>query len=1208
MAAPWISLGKESRASQPKVDPVRAEVKREERRGEDPPDEGGSRKEDREELLELNGKKVTLRQYIKMRRFHFLHHYAGVNDPLSESLRSVFRDEGMKLTVTSCEKRDGVDLLAGQPFTGQCDQAKQEHWDGFHSGFPCTTFSRLRWRKMEGYPGPVRSKEFPYGLPDLSAHRQRECDDGTLHAARSAYLGDLILESRKQDRIKPVVTFENPPPSDVEGHLSAWELEEVSSVVVKHNMTEADFPTCIYQRDKYKGQRIFKPQKFRGTLLGLSTLSGTCDCGVGNHVPVVGKEASEASGEYPKALCNKYANLVLQHFKKMATMEFYQKRELALKEEVSKLKEGDKSEGSRRSTHEETTSRDKHKRKRPEDRMITPTDVDKTATTKVKPKPKDENKEEYTYEYESEEEESASGDPPVSTKGEAGFTTPPRTRPAPGSPPAPPSKKAKREAEEDWKGGSGDYGMLKESRAKARDPSRLNFVGGMKNPAEVVQGRPTAMTLGIRIFAAWERFTKSHPEALETAATYGTKDCEMSDRTVEQWRGELRKLVGSRGKTAISLKSKWQFQSPLQADLFEAWTRKAGDPDTDLTEWISDGAPLGINREIPQKGIFPPNDREDEPEVIADSLSQLSRGAITNYTSVGENRADAKIEVDRLLKKGIVMKVTRRELEQNFSQGTISKLALLIKERPDKSKKRRLIIDLRRSGGNSKAKLREKLVLPRMLDCIEMLREMYRLHQSTTVEEDRALWRRELLLIDVSDAFPHLAVNAKELEHCITPGVEEGDEGSSFLLFRALLFGFKTAPLLWSRVAAWVARQLQACVPLSEGRHQVYLDDSVWVLQGSLLRRNLILSFILHSMRALGLDISLSKGERGDHVTWAGVDFKFEGKSDLLLTLPEKFMSELQEKLTAWQSAGMASLKDLRAVTGRISWLTGALPRARWILRVFYSVLTERENEVASGIEEKRRSKRADNRSKEHLFPVRRLERARLAMLEFLKVTKARPTRKLSLKPRSNAAVTITTDASPEGLGATLVINGQLIDVLHSKVTEADAKDLGFELGASSSQGIVEALALVVALDKWGGKLHNFNVELQVQSDSVTALSVARKLSSAGPALNCLGATLAILLEKYGVEQVKLQHIPGVANVVADYLSRPSTWSSSQRPPSLEGKEFSIARPRTGDFYPVPVPGGNRTCGEHPLWMVSQDHGSPGCKNKGTTGGCFTTS
>ena len=74
------------------------------------------------------------------------------------------------------------------------------------------------------------------------------------------------------------------------------------------------------------------------------------------------------------------------------------------------------------------------------------------------------------------------------------------------------------------------------------------------------------------------------------------------------------------------------------------------------------------------------------------------------------------------------------------------------------------------------------------------------------------------------------------------------------------------------------------------------------------------------------------------------------------------------------------------------------------------------------------------------------------------------------------------------------------------------------------------------------------NVQITIQSDSVTALATTQKKSGASAAQNFCGAVLGVLLERYRVEDAKLQHIPGVANKVADYLSRPSMWGKSTIP------------------------------------------------------------
>ena len=77
-------------------------------------------------------------------------------------------------------------------------------------------------------------------------------------------------------------------------------------------------------------------------------------------------------------------------------------------------------------------------------------------------------------------------------------------------------------------------------------------------------------------------------------------------------------------------------------------------------------------------------------------------------------------------------------------------------------------------------------------------------------------YARVLVVVDISDAFISLVVHRDELPHTLALHVEDSE---SFYIFSALLFGYKTAPLLWSRVASMLARMLQSLVTLDEAQH-----------------------------------------------------------------------------------------------------------------------------------------------------------------------------------------------------------------------------------------------------------------------------------------------------------------------------------------------------------------------------------------------------
>ncbi len=223
---------------------------------------------------------------------------------------------------------------------------------------------------------------------------------------------------------------------------------------------------------------------------------------------------------------------------------------------------------------------------------------------------------------------------------------------------------------------------------------------------------------------------------------------------------------------------------------------------------------------------------------------------------------------------------------------------MVVKEKPDNTKKLRIVIDLKRSGGNARSELPERLILPRPLDAVQSLREQRRKRR----EEGQAEAGAEFALIDISDAFTTLPLHEKELKHSLSPSTREGE----ILQFRALLFGYRTAPLLYSRLAALMSRLLQAIVDPLVACHHTYLDDSLWILMGSLQQRTFNLAVVIYTLLAFKMKIAMGKGERAAHVTWVGVRFSLAEKDSGILGLPGKFLQELLTMLRSWKGAGMA--------------------------------------------------------------------------------------------------------------------------------------------------------------------------------------------------------------------------------------------------------------------------------------------------------------
>ena len=103
-------------------------------------------------------------------------------------------------------------------------------------------------------------------------------------------------------------------------------------------------------------------------------------------------------------------------------------------------------------------------------------------------------------------------------------------------------------------------------------------------------------------------------------------------------------------------------------------------------------------------------------------------------------------------------------------------------------------------------------MLPRIQDVLDSLRYLRENRFGLILRAQKEDWddqdqcdEVELVSADLSDAYCHLAVHENELGNCVAPSVNPG----KYLVFVAMLFGFKGAPLIMGRFAATLARLLQ---------------------------------------------------------------------------------------------------------------------------------------------------------------------------------------------------------------------------------------------------------------------------------------------------------------------------------------------------------------------------------------------------------------
>ncbi len=541
-------------------------------------------------------------------------------------------------------------------------------------------------------------------------------------------------------------------------------------------------------------------------------------------------------------------------------------------------------------------------------------------------------------------------------------------------------------------------------------------IGGMRNPASSVRRISLVKETGNVMWKLWKEFVESHPECIDVARNYGKADNKFKDSLVEEWKKVLKDHFTKipEGDRQLTYRESYEFVSPLDADLWEQWQRESKDPDKDISEFARKGVPLGMELKIPPSGVFPAS-LEGE-EVLTDPAEDFENLQwVKNYSSVQEQRQEASIEIERYVEKGFAKRMKWSWIKNQYGSGTCSKMALILKEKPDGSTKRRIVLDMRRSSGNARAAVDERIVLPRMVDVTAMLRDMWLTkfhHEEVGAMDEKDNF--EFYLIDLADAFCHFAVRREELRHCVTP--DEWDDNA--LLWTSMLFGYRAAPLLMGRLSSALGRLLQSMCDPQLTQIQVYIDDIIIASLGCRAWREVHLASLLYTAAAFGVQISLKKGERGRRVQWIGCTIEVpetvKGEEEMvILGISKQMIDQILETLQVWKKGGMAPVKELRTVTGRMSWIGGTLPRLRWTVNVLYATLRDVEREQRSGVEDRRAFGREDQRSKKGLFAIKRLGGIQFWLLKLFEKPAEYLIRKEKLK-RGRVTMGIITDASPK--------------------------------------------------------------------------------------------------------------------------------------------------------------------------------------------------
>ena len=143
----------------------------------------------------------------------------------------------------------------------------------------------------------------------------------------------------------------------------------------------------------------------------------------------------------------------------------------------------------------------------------------------------------------------------------------------------------------------------------------------------------------------------------------------------------------------------------------------------------------------------------------------------------------------------------------------------------------------------------------------------------------------------------------------------------------------------------------------------------------------------------------------------------------------------------------------------------------------------------------------------------------------------------------------------------------------------------GFALGDAKGQQTLQCLVVLVALRLWLPRFRDRRICLRVRSDNVAALQLFLTLRSSGKGPTAIGRELALDCASGSYRPNVAMHLPGVANVGPDTLSRLASPDNGKSVPKYLTKVPRAFHPiRTARYYRADAP---------TLQAVASHHGAP---------------
>ncbi len=641
----------------------------------------------------------------------------------------------------------------------------------------------------------------------------------------------------------------------------------------------------------------------------------------------------------------------------------------------------------------------------------------------------------------------------------------------------------------------------------AEDESQL--LGGMRDPQKAVAMIPAIRSAGEALRQAVAELLRERPDIQENAIrSFGTdtKQVQLPEDHIALVRAKMYKLwdIDPKEDEAAA-------HTPLRPVLLDAWRRAAHDPDDAVLDWLRHGAPAGLSKLPESRGVFPTEEGSElaPPEWLASETDE----DFVNYEGVEEDD-DVFLELKGLVDSGKLLALDSMDEVRRLvgDKITLSKVGCIKKESHGLIKKR-IIVDAKQSGISGSTAKCERIVLPRLSDPV-----FQALHQMRVAKPGEDT---EMAVLDFKDAFFLMPLHESERRYFVLR------YRGKFLVFLVTAQGAPLSPLTWGRLAALVGRLTQGMFDALSLMLSIYVDDPNFVITGVRFFRDGALATIALVWNAVGFPLAFRKAARGKVVDWIGGTFTV-ARDRVSLRVKESILSDLKEQVQQALKVNVCSRKAIRSLAGRACHVASVV----WPLRPFLQQLWGAVSSPPSLA-----------RGPTGIW-TSQVRQSLEWLLAFLDGTRGTLVREYTVMDVFNAAprIAITLDASPWGLGAVLEMAGSPVAWYGVALQPEDVAIFKLEIGDPRGQQAWESLNALVALRHWSHCWRGQRVQLAVRGDSVTMLTLImsfRPATKSGPlGLISREVALDVADSEYGPDIKHFEHIPGLANVTTDVLSR----------------------------------------------------------------------